>query len=356
MGTWGPTLYANDISSDVRDMCNEVYPLIGIEAGTALIQKEYADIINGEVDNDYVNFWLALADWQWKHGILIDEIKETAIRLLETHAGIEEWETVGRASDVKKRLAVLDALLVQLRSCQPLVKIPQAKMEKPKHKPGDIIIVRTCTKNHEYAASVWNVEACRPFVYVPEIACKLPNELCPPYEAYDRYIAILCVGAKKIPHSQYVDGFFDEYSIYAFYDYVGEEKPTIETLKKCGFLSRCATYAKNVRRGVDWVGREYTFLLYSYAFRLGKKGIEQSIEKTVCASESERFYTLLKQKGYSGETFFSFELYHVFSSFFEEKAQLSVAGIPYDNLLDADKTNPPLCSPEEISRLWEEEE
>ena len=41
MGSWGTALYSNDTSSDVRDICNEVYPLVGIEEGTKLILKEY---------------------------------------------------------------------------------------------------------------------------------------------------------------------------------------------------------------------------------------------------------------------------------------------------------------------------
>jgi hypothetical protein len=36
MGAWGTALYSNDISCDVRDMCNEIYPLVGKESGEKL--------------------------------------------------------------------------------------------------------------------------------------------------------------------------------------------------------------------------------------------------------------------------------------------------------------------------------
>ena len=112
MGSWGTALYSNDTSSDVRDMCNEVYPLVGIEEGTKQILKEYADIIDSNIiDNDYADFWFALADWQWKHGILTDVIKNKTISLLEAHTGIEEWKESGTAADVKKRIAVMEKLL-----------------------------------------------------------------------------------------------------------------------------------------------------------------------------------------------------------------------------------------------------
>jgi hypothetical protein len=79
MGSWGTGLYSNDTASDVRDICNEVYPLVGIEEGTRIIMKEYAEIIDDDtIDNDIASFWYALADWQWKHGILSDSVKNKA--------------------------------------------------------------------------------------------------------------------------------------------------------------------------------------------------------------------------------------------------------------------------------------
>ena len=157
MGSWDTALYSNDTSSDVRDMCNEVYPLVGIEKGTQLILEEYADIVNSDIiDNDYADFWFALADWQWKHGILSDEIKNKAISLLEAHTGIDEWE----GADIKKRLAIMDKLLNQLKMPQPEIKIHKAKIAKPKHKLGDIIIVRTGLKENDLENWIWNIEDC----------------------------------------------------------------------------------------------------------------------------------------------------------------------------------------------------
>jgi len=353
MGSWGTALYSNDTSSDVRDMCNEVYPLMGIEEGTKLILKEYADIINSDIiDNDYADFWFALADWQWKHGILTDETRNKTISLLEAHTGIGEWE----GADVKKRLAVMDKLLDQLKTPQPEVKIPKAKIAKPKHKPGDIIIVRTCGKDYEYAETVYNIEVCEyPFVYSDEIADKLPKELYPPYEAYNKYIAILCVGSEKVLHSQYIKDVFDEYSVYAFYDYISDERPTLEQLQQCGFLPNLAMYCQDNGIGIDTLEWRYKFMLYSYGFSIGKNSCEQSIEKISCISESERFENLFTAKNYSKEVTDKFDLFQAFSSFFEEKMRLSLAGIDYDNLLNSNITNPPLRAKKEITKIIKEE-
>lgn len=136
MGTWGVGLYSNDTASDVRDLCNDVYPLVGIENGTQLIFEEFSDTINADMDNDYADFWFALADWQWKHGILTAEIRDNVISLLENHTGIEEWKESGSPSDVKKRIAVMEKLLSQLKSPQPEMKLPKPKIAKQNTNPA----------------------------------------------------------------------------------------------------------------------------------------------------------------------------------------------------------------------------
>ena len=351
MGSWGTALYSNDTSSDVRDMCNEVYPLVGIEEGTRLILKEYADIVNCDIiDNDYADFWFALADWQWKHGILTDEIKSNAISLLEAHTGIDEWE----GSDIKKRLAVMDKLLDQLNTPQPKIKIPKAKIAKPKHKPGDIIIFRTCDKNYDYADSVWNIDECGfTHFYTDEIANKLPVKISPPYEAYEKYMAILCVGTIRESHSQYVPEIMEEHSIYAYYDYMSTIKPTLDDLKKCGFLPL------NLRYGADanGVGKNtWTYTFNMFAQNFSKKGDSETIiEKIYCVDESNRFQTLFSKKHYDNEYALLPNLYEVFSEIYNEKVRLDTIGIQLDNLLDSNKINPSLRTPKEIEQIIDNE-
>ena len=349
MGSWGTALYANDTANDVRDMCNEVYPLVRVEEGTKLILKVFSDIVDSDViDNDYGDFWFALADWQWKHGILTDEIKNKAISLLEAHTGIDEWE----GADIKKRLTVMEKLLDQLKAPQPEIKIPKAKIAKPKHKPGDIIIVRTGLNESDPENWIWNIENCTySFIYAPELADKICETLNPPYDAHDKYIAILCVGTEKTPHSQYVAGIYDEYSVYAFYDYIGEQRPTIDILKTCGFVPRYLQYANETGMDIETSGWCYKFHLFTYSFRLPKDGSEQSIEKISCKEEALRFLNLFSGKVYLPDVSWNMELYYAFAEFFEEKARLEKANIPYDNLLDPSVCNPTLRSKGGLSEM-----
>ena len=39
-------------------------------------------------------------------------------------------------------------------------------------------------------------------------------------EAYDKYMALLCIGSIKIPYSKYLPDLYDERSVYVYYDYI----------------------------------------------------------------------------------------------------------------------------------------
>jgi hypothetical protein len=349
MGSWGTALYSNDTSSDVRDLCNEVYPLVGIEEGTKLILQEYADLVDSDMmDNDYADFWFALADWQWKHGILTDEIKSKAIALLEAHTGLDEWA----GADQKKRLSVMDKLLDQLKTPQPEIKIPKAQIPKPKHKPGDIIIFRTCDKDYEYADSVWNIDDCGfAGFYQEEVASKLPENISPPYEAYKKYMAVLCVGTVQEAYSQYVPHLMEVHSIYAYYDYINDRKPSLDDLKACGFLPLNIRYGSDA----DDIGKNawtYTFRMCSQSYAIKKQGAsEEIVEKLHCADENNRFHSLFSKKHYDSEYALLSALYEVFSEIYTEKVRLDRIGIKLDNLLDNNQTNPALRTPKEIEQL-----
>ena len=350
MGSWGTALYSNDTSSDVRDICNEIYPFVSAEEGTAIILNEYREIVNSdEADCDSADFWFALADWQWNHGILSDTVKQKAISLLEAHAGIEEWQESRSAQDVKKRLAVMDKLLCQLKSAQPPVKMPKPKLAKAKHKPGDVIVFRTCSKSYEYAESVWNIGACV-FAdhYTEGVSEKLPKKLSPPYEAYDKYMAILCVGSIEEPYSKYLPDIKEVRSIYAYYDYLSECEPSLDDLKKCGFLPFNIRYVSDRFSPESKNAWTYTFAMFSQSFTKKLGGSEEIVNKLTAFDESERFYALLAQKSYDTEYVLMPGLYDAFDSIYDDKARLEKIGIKLDNLLDPDAKNPALRTPEAV--------
>ena len=343
MGTWGFGIYANDTASDVRDLCQEVYPFMSVEAGNKIVFTEYKHIMEQEfIDYDYVSFWYALAAWQWKHGILNSYIKDKTLELLSTDIKESYYKNELSAKDLRTRTKVLKKLEDQLNSDMSQNKLPKVKLEKPKHKVGDIIIMKTCDQEQDFENYIWNCDRLGSPLFYKNLHIKnnASNQLSKIKDFHSTYIAILCVGVKKILHSKYAPDLYDEESVYAFYDCFETVCPTLEFLKKKGFIpiAMCSS-GKNelICENFRWV---YMFRT-SDSFRIHNSHINE-IHKINCAEEAERFKELFNCKNYSQDSSWHHAMYDVFGKYINEKERLKALGIEIDTLLDKNYTNPEL--------------
>ena len=136
MGTWGPGLYQNDVSDDIKldfiDKCKRGHT---IEEATEIFIKEYAEELEDE--EDAPNFWFALADIQWKYGKLLPKVKENALFHIENELKNETYNEFDK-SDARKRKKVLEDLREKLNSpMPPEKKVSQYKLYKCEWKIGD---------------------------------------------------------------------------------------------------------------------------------------------------------------------------------------------------------------------------
>ena len=125
MGIWGPELYQNDTSLDVKDEFNELYNNgRSAQEITDKLIEEYRDIM-GNMEEEPL-FWFALADTQWELGVLLPSVKEKALYWITNYRGIRNYQT-------------MDALQTKLLSPQPPVKRPKKKRTyKCQWKLGDV--------------------------------------------------------------------------------------------------------------------------------------------------------------------------------------------------------------------------
>ena len=350
MGSWGTGIYSNDTACDVRDTCSEVYPLVDISRAREIIFREFDEIIREDtIDNDTASFWYALADWQWKHGIDDGEVKEKAIALLREHAGIEELEEDASPADVRKRIAALDALRERLESPMPTLKIPKVRLAKPKHKPGDIFIIRTCDRKEDPdLSSCWDIESVYwGMRFKDERLSNMPVRLSPIIDGHGKYFAVLCIGSTKIEHSCYVPDVYDEYSTYVCYNYFSEECPSIDELKRSGFLPYCdlewLDFNRRITSHFYWT---YLFTLEMCTFKPDKWQNEDYCCKHYEPDEAERFYSLWSKRKYSSEVYRRDDAQSVFGANLEYKLVLERMGVPFDDLLDGSSENPEFVSGE----------
>ncbi len=86
MGSWGVGLYQNDVGLDVRDTYRDVRKM-GLRGGElAGIVLESAAIGAAPEGEDEIVGYLALADLLWRDRMLSDDMRATALRLIEAPA------------------------------------------------------------------------------------------------------------------------------------------------------------------------------------------------------------------------------------------------------------------------------
>ena len=119
MGFWGNQLYQNDLALDVKDQLEKA--LQQNEKNIETITQEIITSYKGVQGNIFEEpaFWLALADTQWRAGVLLPSVKEKAFFWIDQ---MLEDQDHNRAYSFQKRM--LERLRIRLLSHQPPVKFP----------------------------------------------------------------------------------------------------------------------------------------------------------------------------------------------------------------------------------------
>lgn len=137
MGAWGPGLYQNDISEDVKNyFCDQLRRGKCTDFITKELMDSYQDAITDS--EDAPNFWFALADVQWDMGRLLPEVKDQAIFYLQSSQNCLFEDQFSKKNAARRR-EVLDKLLKKLNSpSPPKKKITPYRLYRCPWKKGDV--------------------------------------------------------------------------------------------------------------------------------------------------------------------------------------------------------------------------
>lgn len=126
MGAWGYGLYDDDIALDVKaDYIKMLKSGIESTKATEKLIEKNRDVIL-DIDEAPV-FWFALADIQWKKGVLEDKVKEKALYYLNSEESLKQWEDASPAT-ITKRKELLNGLKERILSPQSAPK----KISRPR--------------------------------------------------------------------------------------------------------------------------------------------------------------------------------------------------------------------------------
>lgn len=137
MSIWGPGLYQNDVSDDVKSYFrDQLHRGKNSEQITQELMESFRDALD-DVD-DRANFWLALSDVQWDMGRLLPEVKAKALGCLADESALLPWKECSK-KDIAKRREVLHKLSEKLNTPQPPEKkVSQYRLYQCPWKEGDV--------------------------------------------------------------------------------------------------------------------------------------------------------------------------------------------------------------------------
>lgn len=143
MGAWSAEIFDDD---DAADIIDEYKILLGY----GMSPREAYQKISGYFYPDYEDavegkdvYWLSIALFQWKNGILMDEVKERALECIADESYLERWKDSGEEI-YQERKQVLEKLRYNLMNVvneekKKFPKCPADFRRKTKWKAGDLL-------------------------------------------------------------------------------------------------------------------------------------------------------------------------------------------------------------------------
>ena len=129
MGAWGPGIFSNDTSSDIRSEFREM-----IEDGLSA-EEATTKLISGwghtaDDPDDRTSFWTGLAATQYQLGRLLPHVRDKAIEVIDAGGDLHLWAETG---PTRARKAALEKLRDQLLGPQkePVKIKPPTKIFSP---------------------------------------------------------------------------------------------------------------------------------------------------------------------------------------------------------------------------------
>ena len=220
MGAWGVGLYQDDVTCDIRaEYLNRLrLGFTNMEATIDVIDSNM-DYIADEEDGPL--FWFALAETQWKYGRLLPEVKEEALKCIDSGTDLERWKDNKKMYE--KRKLVLESLALKLNSPQPPEKkVSKLVIKKANWEVGDVLLYKICDRNSEkeriFKESKW----------------------------HNKYILLRVLGIARFNIGSLPKEYSHEKNVVGIYNWVGDQEPDPEILERLELLKSDGKLIKKI--------------------------------------------------------------------------------------------------------------
>ena len=240
MGAWSAKIFDDD---GAMDIIGEYKVLLGYgmspeEAYQKIEECFYTDFKEAEEDDVY---WLSIALYQWKNGILSEEVKQQALRCIEDEKYLERWKDSGNEI-YEKRKAVLEKLKYDLLNVvnerkKRFPKPPKYYRFKTPWEVGDLLAYKVTSPMSDWSGL--SGEDRPKFVEAQK-------------RIHDKYVLLRVVKVSKIPVSDICPELdYASSAVVMLYDWVGDVLPTEEEICNLQFRPIVQDYSQKPKRVVS---------------------------------------------------------------------------------------------------------
>jgi len=103
MGTWGAGLTSNDTAQDLLNEYKTAFYYYDVDTAVKKIDDYVRTMFNESDEEEFAAYYYSLADFMWKKGILTDEIRERAVKMVDSEFGMELWIAEGGSAEKERR-------------------------------------------------------------------------------------------------------------------------------------------------------------------------------------------------------------------------------------------------------------
>jgi hypothetical protein len=113
MDTWGYDIFDNDVATDVRSLFdNEMNIGDSVMHATSVVLREWSEALDDPEDGPRV--WLALAALQADRHAVHDNVRNQALHVIDSGAGLAGWDQETSPEEYAERKRVLEELRARL--------------------------------------------------------------------------------------------------------------------------------------------------------------------------------------------------------------------------------------------------
>ncbi|MCR5286936.1 MAG: DUF4259 domain-containing protein [Saccharofermentans sp.] len=103
MGAWGAGITSNDTAQDLLNEYKAAFFYYDVATAVKKIDEYVRTMFDETDEEEFAAYYYSLADFMWKKGILTDEIRDRAVKMVDSDFGMNLWKEEGAFAEKERR-------------------------------------------------------------------------------------------------------------------------------------------------------------------------------------------------------------------------------------------------------------